>query len=318
MSEWPRFVGVMQFRNQSIEALLLNRPLDGEALQPDEDLPTESQCDVVYALFLEPSVTADPNISWGEYAIDKAIRWGQTTPTLIHCELLIPPIPKEEGDRTQLATYYGRKSGWQSDHVDGFGYYLVEHAHQWRALPIFAHDAANRARAEANKELGVSYSLSRYITSVQPLRYVAKYFVPNGRRKPAHCATLLARVLRNAFPEGDLDEVSAYYGPTSLHAAVQKQAMCVVGTTAEQAAQPLSYYTEDAIQGLLRRPMCHQNVAELGDDNCMDAVRALTVRVSDAIASGDADAQRLTQRELATALLRWTILRNPVLESVGV
>ena len=56
--------------------------------------------------------------------------------------------------------------------------------------------------------------------------------------------------------------------------------------------------------------MSHETVEALGDENCMEAVRALTLRVTNAIVAGDEAAQRITQKQLATAVLRWVILRD--------
>ena len=115
----------------------------------------EPSCDVVYALFLEPSDVKDKRMSIAESLIDSAVRYFQPSPTMIHCELIVPPNVDEKTNKTQFATYLGRKAAWQTDKEDGFGYYLKEKANQWRAVPIFAPNAANRIRSEADKEDGV-------------------------------------------------------------------------------------------------------------------------------------------------------------------
>ena len=142
---------MMRFRNSEI-AHLLQAKQEEVAVNP-EAAPdsTSPSCDVVFALFMEPMEKPDPRWTWAEWLIDVAIRKGQPSPTMIHCELFIPPVPDDEGSRTQFATYYGKTSGWQADHLDGYGYYLVEHGHHWRAVPVFAQDAAHRLRVEANK-----------------------------------------------------------------------------------------------------------------------------------------------------------------------
>ena len=130
-------------------------------------------CDVVYALFLEPAGEADPRLSTIECVIDKAVRNFQPSPAMAHCELLIPPIPVDEGLRTQFATYFGRKSAWQTDKIDGYRYYLVDNAGRWRAVPIFQQNAGALLRNEADMELGVDYSLGRYLSAVPPGRWLA-------------------------------------------------------------------------------------------------------------------------------------------------
>lgn len=313
---------MMRFQNREIEVLIHNT--QKEEYDPEDvsmQIPralNEEGCDVAFALFMEPLEKPDPRWSWAAYLIDLAIRTGQPSPTMIHCELLVPPVPTDEGDRTQFATYYGHKSGWQSDHIDGLGYYLIEHAHNWRAIPIFASNAAERLREEANKEVGVPYSLARYATSAFPLRALCN-MVPVGRRKPAHCATLLSRVLKNALPESAPRHHAAYYGPATLYAELQDRAgeYGAALASGEPAVSMLPRHTEQAIETLLRKPMTHETVAALGDNDCMEAVRALTLRVTDAIVAGDVTSQRITQKQLATAVLRWVILRQELPNTKG-
>ena len=112
----------MEFRNNEIAALLNSRAgecMDAEAGGGGVD----GQCDVAYVLFLEP--THDPRRSAGEQCLDVAIRNFQPAPALAHCELLLPPLPAGEAERTQFATYLGKQSGWQVDRQDGFGFYLA-------------------------------------------------------------------------------------------------------------------------------------------------------------------------------------------------
>ena len=137
---------------------------------------------------------------------------------MIHCELLIPPVPHDEGDRTQFATYYGHHSAWQSDHIDGLGYYLIEHGHNWRALPVFAENAAERLRDEASKEIGVPYSLARYATSAFPLRAFCN-LVPVGRA----CRPLAAAVAR-------AQEWGAEAAPRHHATTMVRQPVCGPGT----------------------------------------------------------------------------------------
>ena len=115
----------------------------------------QNSCDVAFALFLEPRADPDPRWTALEQAIDVAVRIFQPAPTLTHCELLIPPIPTDEGGRTNFATYYGKTSGWQTDRRDGYNYYLLDNSNRWRAVPIFSTNAAALIRNEADMEIGV-------------------------------------------------------------------------------------------------------------------------------------------------------------------
>ena len=133
--------------------------------EPEPEVGPQT-CDVVYALFLEPTSKSDERWSTFECAIDKAVKFFQPTPALAHVELLVPPVPAYEGLRTNFATYLGRNSAWQTDKMDGYNYYLVENASRWRAVPIFKVNAADMLRNEADMELGVDYSLARYLSLI--------------------------------------------------------------------------------------------------------------------------------------------------------
>lgn len=267
-------------------------------------------CDVSYVLFLEPPSTPDPDMTLPESCIDTAIRVFQPVPAMAHCELLIPPLPEHEAVRSQFATYIGKTSAWQTDKVDGYNYYLLSNMGRWRAVPVFGKDIAQRLRRECDQEIGVAYSLARYVTSARPMRFFAS-MLPDKRRSPAHCATLAARVLRKALP-GSLEHSAAWYGPSSLYLETcektrEKAAQLGVGGGIAAAMAP---QTGSAIDSLLRGQMSHEAVSSLGDKSCMDATRALTLRVCNDLVEGDSMAQRISQKQLASALLRWVLLRS--------
>ena len=292
----------MKFRHNEIHDLLKSHAGPGE--EPS-DTPS---CDVVYVLFLEPAENPDPRWSTIECAIDHVIKFFQPSPALAHCELLVPPVPANEGLRTQFATYFGQKSGWQTDKRDGYNYYLVENGARWRAVPVFGANAAALLRQEADNELGVAYSLARYLTAVAPGRWVANW-VSDKRRSPAHCATLAARVLKNAGVYKTAHP-SAWYGPSTLYHELTHQAAWRgerMGAS-EYTGMPLQ--TANDVETLLRGVMSLETVHSVGDEGCLKAVHALTMRACNALISSDQTAQRLTQQQLATALLRWTVLRS--------
>ena len=104
------------------------------------------------------------------------------------------------------------------------------------------------------------------------------------------------------------ERASPSYGPATLyhelcaHAAHHTQATGMV-------FRGMSEATAAHVETLLRAPMTAKTVQELGEEGCLDAVRALTVRACADLTEGDATSQRLSQKQLATALLRWTLLR---------
>lgn len=265
-------------------------------------------CDVVFALFLEPAAFPDPRLTTFERVIDTAVRTCQPAPALQHCELLVPPVPSDEGLRTQFATYIGRTSGWQTDKTDSASYYLAENAGRWRAVPIFQGDAARKLREECDSELGVSYSLLRYATAVPPLRWLSS-LVADSRRSPAHCATLAARVLRNSGVYAPL-HTSAWYGPSTLFHEIQHQASWQGDRIGAAEWQGMTSDTAESVEQLVRGVMSPETVHAIGDAKCLKAVEALTMRACNALLKGDASSQRTTQQQLASALLRWSILRD--------
>ena len=264
--------------------------------------------DVVYALFLEPHDDTPSEWTMSERCVDWAVRTFQPSPAMTHVELLIPPVPRDEADRTQFATYSGRIAGWQSDRIDGYAFYLHHNAGLWRAVPVFAPNAATAVRAECDLEQGVGYSLATYLAGVAPLRWVAR-FLPDGRRTPAHCATLTARVLKNALGASRAPtRASASYGPATLYHELSAHAAHHTHATG-MSFRGIDGAIAGAVESLLRGPMTAEVVQGVGDAGCLESVRALTLRACADLTEGDAISQRLSQKQLATALLRWTLLR---------
>lgn len=257
------------------------------------------ECDLVYVLFEESHQC--PNAPLAEQLLDFAVATCQPSPELAHCELLIPPSNKHES-RVLFCTYLGTTSSWSEDQKDNVYFYLKETRNRWRAVPVFHPGAAAAVRAEADCEVGVSYSLARYLTALRPLRW-ASWFLSTERRAPAHCATLAARVLGNAI--GATAHNCNYYGPSSLYRELSDRAAQVapgLPTAPPNCAR--------AAEKLLRAPIVGSTVASMGDCACQEAVRALTLQAVRDLASADRAAQRTSQKRLADGLLRWVVLRE--------
>lgn len=265
--------------------------------------------DAAFLLFLEPaSEEVEAKQSVPLRLLDCAIRTFQGHPKLMHVEILLPPS-KSEQHLLHFATYLGSKSGWQLGHDDNVDYYLRgENAGRWRAVPVFGVDAVARIRRECELERGVPYSLARYATSVYPFRALSG-LLPAERQTPAHCATLTARILKHALGDGaPTPEASNFYGPSSLYVATAAHAAAVSASWPVDAADPA---TATSVEQLLRSKETAETVAAVGDAGCAASVRALTLRVCSELQGGDTVSIALAQRQLATALLRWTILRAP-------
>jgi hypothetical protein len=151
--------------------------------------------------------------------------------------------------------------------------------------------------------VGVEYSLLRYVTAARAVRALAA-LMPDGPRAPAHCATLTARVLGESIP-GCLRLHSAAYGPSSLYAELcERLAEQNIGPESTQAGAVAA----EAVDVLLRGR--DEDVSASGDEEALSAVRVLTLRAAAAEACGDGVLQVLAQHQLATALLRWSVLRG--------
>jgi hypothetical protein len=271
----------------------LDRILEAARLAATDD----GSGDVVYALFLEPGQKTHSIL---ERVLNFAIEKLQPPPAMAHVELVVPRAPGSSAP-VNFATYIGDTAAWRADRRENEDFYLLQHANSWRAVPVFRAQAARLTRQRCDASEGVEYSLSRYVTSAWGFRALS-HLLPSGPRAPAHCATITARLLRAgagcALPQND-----AYYGPASLYRALQ-------AALAAQRVSPADTLLADesisAVESLLRGS--DDVVRGIGDSQCVTAIRALTLKAAAAACTGEQSVQTLTQKQLATALLRWAVL----------
>jgi len=292
------------FFSNMFSSAQLRRALSTPRASRDEE---KGGIHVAFVLFLEPKERRGRRFSSLENTLEYMIEAFQPAPALLHCELLVPPASSAEGCKNSFATYIGQKSAWQ-DKADGFNYYLIENIGRWRAVPIFKHGAADLLRAECDREIGVEYSIARYLTALAPFRWTSK-LVSDDRRSPAHCASLTARVLRNSNLHMSV-RPSASYGPSTLYRELVHAASLKSYAVDTEDWSGVTSEVEEDLEQLLRGVMSRETIASIGDSGCNEVVRALTLRASSALNKGDDSMRRLTQQQLATALLRWTILRD--------
>lgn len=301
------------FRNDEITALLRAKATDPVNGELEGSSAVKGTCDVSYAIFLEPREDTDPSWSTIEWLADVAIRKFSPSPVLAHCELVTPPIPDSSGGRVHFATYLGRGGAdWQNmrSKEDGISFYLIENGFRWRAVPIFGPNAANHVREAAQNNLHAPYSVSMYATSAAPFRGMA-WLWKDGPKHMGHCATITARVLKAAGIGGALGKPSAWYSPSSLYGDLLASMSTPIGEDDRRQLTSMTPETcERTIETLLRAPMSYATVRELGDAACIDAIRALTLRVLSTAHAGDDTASRIAQKQLGSALLRWCLLRE--------
>ncbi len=260
--------------------------------------------DVVFALFLEPH--EPPPGSGPPSLLDRIVSFVvenlQPSPVMTHVELVVP-CRLNSSVPVSFATYIGSVSDWQSSRKNNEFYYLTNNANQWRAVPVFGKAAARLVREACDDSVGIKYSLLRYATASKMLRGLAG-MMADKTRSPGHCATLTARILRRAI--GDrLKHPSAWYGPATLFAELSEdlqQKQVAPETTL------MSPETASAVDSVLRHSS--EDLFSLSDESWMSAIRALTLKTASAETYGDSAMQKLTQKQLATALLRWSVIRH--------
>lgn len=306
--------------------------LDGAATPTGAPPPTPRKLGrrMVYVLALEAD-PPDPNWDFSQRVLDSMVQVFQPSPVLTHVELLIPPDedpnPMSSAEQyTHFGTYLGKQSGWGSSFAKSKQFYTRGHdAESWRALPIVAMDATTRLRATCEVHKGTPYGklltwgivprLFDYPFSVPPLRSLA-WALNDAPQADAHCATLTARCLRGALPQLDLPHPSAWFGPSTLWIelarrdrmeAYQRQLadtpLCSI--VEEEAARACA---EEGMRGL--QTMKNEELRSLTHEQCHAGTEYMARKVIEAIVEGDATKERLWQKALAKALLRWTQERN--------
>ncbi len=295
-----------------LSSVQLERALRGGGGAPDGapgGADGGASTDVVYLIAVEGD---EPNKNWSfaERLLDRLVQALQPSPVLTHVEVMVPPT--HDGRHINFASYIGKTAGWQSTTGPaGERFYLQENADSWRALPIFAPDAARRVVDEAGEHVGTPYSLPRYVFAVPPLRNLA-CALPDATQSPGHCATVSARVLRSALPEVKLRRASGFYGPSTLFIELGEKArmMEYARRLDEHAARQTAEHTEvakRALDVLVRHS--DDAVRALADHECAAGVELLTARACRTAASGDAVVAKVAQKQLARGLLRWAVLR---------
>jgi len=271
----------------------------------------------IYLLFVDPDA---PDAEWSffERALDTLVQTLQPLPAPTHVELFIPP--ENDTQDVHFATYMGKSAGWGGSFSGAKDFYLGNNMTKWRAVPVFAMDAARRVRGEIDSapHVGTPYApihrAFNYIFSTPPLRAFAGW-IGAKPGDPAHCASLTARCLQAALPETEMAHSSNWYGPATLFLeftklwrirsyAAQRAELEFVRPALEQES------IDEAVSVLLFG--ADSAVAMLSTHQCEQAVDFLTGRCLDATASGNEHVAHRAQCQLGLALVRWSILQRGV------
>ncbi len=255
-----------------------------------------------------------PNAKWSfwETALDALVQASQPAPAMTHAELLLPP--EGPSDDMHFALYLGKQANWGRNFSGGRKFYLDPNGNgnSWRAVPIMGQDAVQRLREECVKHELTPYGpLSRlfnYPFSVPPLRSLA-WMLDDTAGAPAHCASLVARCLRRALPELGLPNASGWYGPSTLYLELTRHSRMASYQKYTDEMQTLLSIPEreqasNGAETLLRGS--DDSVAALSDADCQSGVDLLCKKCIAAAVQGDVTVERMQQRNLARALLRWS------------
>lgn len=266
-------------------------------------------CSVAYVLALEGAATPNPQWGFWETALDAVVQGAQPLPAITHVEICL--APNTIRDEMHFATYIGSKAGWGSSFGGQREFYLGHNASNWRAIPFVCTNASSRLRRECGNHIGTPYSVAKYICALPPFRALAFLF-SDGAQAPAHCANLTARCIKAAMPELKLSHTSAWFGPSTLFLELDSE-WRRSAFHAQLAASDCSVRSVFDIESETHAIQCLLNgsddaILALQTEACMFAIHRLTIR---SLESGlDDVGKRILQKQLATALLRYSVVKN--------
>ena len=291
-------------QTEQLQAILASK-----ATQIESTVPRGSTLNsVVFLLCLEGSEKPNPSLTAMQQHIDTVVQMLQPAPSIVHVELLMPP----DRDRNDMhfATYLGAKAGFGASFGGQRDFYLGFNASQWRAIPIVVHEAATRLRAEAFKHVDTPYSISKYLCAIPPFRALAG-MLSETPGVSAHCAILAARVL-SALDEVQLAHPPSWFGPSTLALEVDRASHRTPFHQRLADATPMCEPTEptepESHAMAVLMGGCDTEIRNLDFDECCVGLTRLTRRAL----SPELDdcARRIAQKQLATALLRFSVARN--------
>lgn len=312
----------MEWKNSQIGDLLKSQAVAGTS--SDDDAMHEPGAmrhvqlgSLAFAIFLEPPGKDEQSASasFGEKVIDELIKTFSQKPTLVHTELIIPPFVDPKATKVHFATYLGSQADYQNqyDRLSGVDWYLIQHGRRWRAIPVIGDDAVHRLRASCDANVGSAYSLAMYPTSSHYFRNFS-WIWSDYSGHCGHCATLTARVLKEAGLSCGVHHRPPWYSPSSLYASLRTHLSRDLEQWRVDELKPTDADAcEHAIETILRGPLSAKAMADLGHEACVSAIRELSRRV--VVASRDGSSvthQNMAQRELGDAVLKWCLIGRDV------
>jgi len=155
--------------------------------------------------------------------IDAAISLVGGSAALVHCELAWIRPDNVKSTRLFFSSYItGICSGgarWSLNDKGSMSYYLVDGGVHWRAIPIFG--VSPLAIRQISERCGLpKYSFVQYATTCRPFRVLGSC-CSKRLHAPAHCASLVARILLSAGYSSTITSHPSTYSPSRLYFALE-------------------------------------------------------------------------------------------------
>ena len=273
----------------------------------------ESVQQVAYLLSLEGD---EPQLKWTWYekVLDALVQSAQPAPAMTHTELVLPPESGDD-DEMHFAIYLGKQAHWGSvfrrrqkvlPRSAGQRQELARRADcgPGRRAPACAPSAPSTRARRTDPCIGSSTTPFRCRRGAawrgcSTTRRGHRRTAPRSRR--AACAA--------RCPSWGLSRPSAWYGPSTLYLELARESRMrsYKQYLTEAATVKATVEVERAAKSadtLLRGS--DDAVVALSHDECQCGVDLLTSKVVDASIDNDPTAERLMQKNLARALLRWS------------
>jgi len=309
-AQWDRVLSSNSSNLQRRRESLQTPDVPTTTTTPIEEFDTNLLRNVSYVLALEGSKHHGKDKTFFERLLDDVVQTVQPSPSIVHVELLFPPTLA--GDEMHFSTYIGNVASWGSSMDGKREFYLGENASMWRAVPVVCKNAAHRLRSECKRHVGTPYSLSKYICALPPFRFFAGVFSESAQSS-AHCAILTARCLKSGLlRDFDLEHPSHWFGPSTLFLEVDslsnRETFSDRFSKSRAEVRALVEEEEEAraLETLLRGS--DDSIRTLSFESCMMAIDRLTSRAL--MAEKDDVSKQISQKQLATALLRFSIVRE--------
>ena len=171
---------------------------------------------VCFVLFLE----SNPG---DRTALETAVSFAAGRSGVVHCELTWIRPSKIRTARLFFSSYVtGFGTGgarWSANDAGSASYYLRDGGVNWRAVPITR--VPPRTIMQISERCGLpDYSFKQYLASCRSFRWLGRWF-SNSLDAPAHCGSLVARILLEAGFSDTITSHPSTYSPSRLYETLQ-------------------------------------------------------------------------------------------------